>query len=68
LFDHAGEDGPVQPDGGEKVGIEGLPPIVVGECERPARFGEGCPDAMHDGIETTEDLDRLISNEVRAFG
>jgi hypothetical protein len=23
---------------------------------------------MHDGIETTEDLDRLISNELRPFG
>jgi hypothetical protein len=23
---------------------------------------------MHDDIETTEDLDRLVGNEVRAFG
>lgn len=68
LSGQARQDGPVQPDGGQKVGVEGLHPVVVGEGERPAWFGEGCPDAMHDGIQTAEDLDRLISNEIRAFG
>jgi hypothetical protein len=38
-----------------------------GRCQR-RRDGEGCPDAMHDGIDTAEDLVGLISNEVRAFG
>ncbi len=68
LFDQARQDGPVQADGGEQVGTEGLQPVVVGERERPAGPGEGCPDAMHDGIEAAEDLDRLTGDEVRAFG
>ena len=68
LFQHAGQDGAVQPDCGQQVGAEGLHPVVLREGQHSAWLGERRPDAMHDDIETTENPDRFASHEVCTFG
>ena len=68
LPDHCGEDGPVEPDRCEEIGVQGVHPVLVGEGERAAWLGEGSSDAVHHDVEPAEDPDRPVGNEVRASG
>ncbi len=54
LGDHAGDQGPVEPDCGEEVEVQLLLPLLVGESGKAARGGRGTAQHVDEDVEAAE--------------
>jgi hypothetical protein len=56
LLRHRGEEGAIQADSGEQVGVERLLPIGIGQRQGPTARRSGTTDVVDQNIEAAETL------------
>src|SRR5262245_52972432 len=68
LVQHSRKERAIEPNGGEKVGVYGLLPIVIAESERAAAGCAGAADIVDEDVQAAETILYVPDDPARALG